>query len=94
MKTFKLHKGFSEISILLTKENYEEATKGDDNYTKIIETGKSTAKRYLAICPSSDNPIQIVGLYIKDNAKFPYGKHYEDSCQNCTTVPVNGYRNS
>lgn len=54
MKTFKLHKGFSEIPILLTKENYEEATKGDDNYTKIIETGKSTAKRYLAICPSSD----------------------------------------
>lgn len=61
---------------MLTKENYEEATQGDDNYTKIIGSGKSTAKRYLAICPSCDNPIQIVGLYIKDNAKFPYGKHY------------------
>lgn len=78
MKTFKLHKGFSEIPILLTKENYEEATQGDDNYTKIIETGKSTTKRYLAICPSCDNPIQIVGLYVKDNTRFPYGKHYPE----------------
>ena len=29
-----------------------------------------------------------------EQLSIPETEKYEDSCQNCTTVPVNGYRNS
>lgn len=72
MKVFKLHTGINEVPIELTKENYESAIRGKKEYKK-ISFGKTS---YFAICPACDNPIQIVGLYIKDKTRFPYGKHY------------------
>lgn len=76
MKKFKIKKGIAKIYDI-SEEEYEKAVKGRDGY---IETTKDGIKRYFALCPYCENPIQLIGLYKKietDGRKIsPYGKHY------------------
>ncbi len=73
MKKFKLHTGISEIYRIST-ETYEKAVANNPNY---IYTGRDNVKRYFAVCPACDNPIQLIGLYKKlENTDRPYGRHY------------------
>ena len=73
MKKFKLHTGISEIYRIST-ETYEKAVANNPNY---IHTGRDNVKRYFAVCPACDNPIQLIGLYKKlENTDRPYGRHY------------------
>ena len=73
VRRFKLHQGLSKIYDI-SRENYEELVQENSKY---VFTGKDKVKRYFAICPACDNPIQLVGLYKKlKNTDHPYGKHY------------------
>lgn len=73
MKRFKLRTGKHQV-FSLTREIYEEETQLQPPYR---EVGQDRRTRYLAVCPSCDNPIQIIGLYSKaDNSPSVYGKHY------------------
>lgn len=76
VKKFKLKTGNSQI-YSLEKDVYIEKTQGNDDYN---ETGKDGKRRHFAICPACDNPIQIIGLYSRnENAPSVYGKHYNKS---------------
>lgn len=82
MKKFKLHTGISEIYRIST-ETYEKAVANNPNY---IHTGRDNVKRYFAVCPACDNPIQLIGLYKKlENTDRPYGrqKHNEQAYRFC-----------
>lgn len=70
MKYFVLH-SINEKPILINETNFEEATKRQYPYVQTIDS----QRRYFAICPLCDNPIQIRGLYKKDRKKEPYGAH-------------------
>lgn len=72
MDTFKTEPGSSE-EILITEENFSQKTKKRFPYYT-AKYGKTLCK---AVCPMCDNPIQIIGLYKReeDSKKKPYGRH-------------------
>lgn len=79
MKRFKLHQG-KYPSYEITRKNFEDMTGKDYPYQ---QTGKDEITRYFGVCPSCDNPIQLIGLYSKEESEIhaknkisAYGKHY------------------
>ena len=58
MKRFKVHVNIDEPHDI-NKDNYEKYVKHDPHYEKKTAKGK----RYYAVCPACDNPIQIIGMY-------------------------------
>lgn len=74
MDVFKTSPGVNE-SILITEENYKNATKAKADY---YVQNNAKGKKYYAVCPLCDNPIQIIGLYKKhQDGRKPYGKHHK-----------------
>lgn len=76
MKNYKLTTGDAEPYKISNREDFELKTKNSDNYFYIGEDG---IKRGLAVCPSCDNPIRILGLYKPLKNKEPYGEHHNKS---------------
>lgn len=53
--------------------SFENATGNNPPYVMKNRDGKDS---YFAICPLCDNPVQLIGLFKKDNNEIrPYGKH-------------------
>lgn len=75
MDVFKTRTGLKE-SILITEENFTEATGKEKPYYRKNKQGKDT---FFAVCPKCDNPIQIIGLYKQEAESTikPYGRHYK-----------------
>jgi hypothetical protein len=73
MNVFKTTPGARTPHYEITKENFERETGNQPPYELIDEFMQ---KRYYAVCPLCDNPIQLIGLYkaIRSSEK-PYGKH-------------------
>lgn len=87
MREFKVKTGLSE-KFEVTRENFEEQTRGLKGYTA---RGKDGVKRHFGICPACDNPVQLIGLYTKlKNTDHPYGKHYN---RNVDHVAVHNQQN-
>jgi hypothetical protein len=73
MNVFKTNPGVRNPHYEITRENFERETGNQPPYELIDE---SMQKRYYAVCPLCENPIQLIGLYkaIRSSEK-PYGKH-------------------
>ena len=78
MKSYKLKTGNSETYKITTKEDFELQTKNSDKYVYI---GTDGIKRGLAVCPSCDNPVRILGLYKPLSDRQPYAQHHNKSTQ-------------
>lgn len=81
MKYYKLEKGISKIYKITTKEDFEEKFREKEKY---IYKNKNGEKYGLAVCPSCDNPIVILGLYKKLEKQRPYARHHNESTQIAT----------
>lgn len=90
MDTFKTKPGISE-EILITEENFAQRTKKRFPYYT-TEKGKARCR---AVCPMCDNPIQIIGLYKReeDSTTKPYGRHTRSSLYGITTYNEEDYLN-
>lgn len=76
MRKFKTKTGLAE-SYEINRKNFEEKTRKSPDFTV---RGKDGVTRNFAICPSCDNPIQLIGLYKRlENTDRPYGKHYNQN---------------
>lgn len=74
MDVFKAWPGRAE-SIVISQESYMGCTGGVAPWRRDGDTGPS----YYAVCPLCDNPIQIVGLFRRQEesrARRPYGRHH------------------
>lgn len=74
MDVFKAWPGRAE-SIVISQESYMRCTGGVAPWRRDGDTGPS----YYAVCPLCDNPIQIVGLFRRQEesrARRPYGRHH------------------
>lgn len=74
MDAFKAWPGRAE-SIVISQESYMRCTGGVAPWRRDGDTGPS----YYAVCPLCDNPIQIVGLFRRQEesrAHRPYGRHH------------------
>ena len=74
MDAFKAWPGRAE-SIVISQESYMRCTGGVAPWRRDGDTGPS----YYAVCPLCDNPIQIVGLFRRQEesrARRPYGRHH------------------
>ncbi|MFR7660202.1 MAG: hypothetical protein ACLUWL_03510, partial [Bifidobacterium longum] len=74
MDAFKAWPGRAE-SIVISQESYMGCTGGVAPWRRDGDTGPS----YYAVCPLCDNPIQIVGLFRRQEesrAHRPYGRHH------------------
>lgn len=60
----------------LTREGYSNMTGKKPPYFKIGEDGKM---RHYAVCPSCDNPVQIIGLMRQDDKDLLYARHIPKS---------------
>lgn len=78
MKSYKLKTGISETYRITTREDFEIQTKNTDKYVYI---GTDGVKRGLAVCPSCDNPVRILGLFKPLSDKQPYAQHHNKSTQ-------------
>lgn len=88
MDVFKTEVG-KEESILITEENYKKATKGYDKYWRKENNNR---KKYYAVCPLCDNPIQIIGLYkAHEDGKNPYGRHNKGDIPNIAKYDEDAY---
>lgn len=76
MKNYKLHTGLQEIYKITSKYDFEEKTGSDKNYRYVGDDGIT---RGLAVCPSCDNPIRILGFYKKLDGRKPYAQHHNKS---------------
>lgn len=76
MKNYKLAVGNYKLYKITDREDFELKTKNSDNYFYI---GVDGIKRGLAVCPSCDNPIRILGLYKPLKNKEPYAEHHNKS---------------
>ena len=75
MRKYKLHIGFDSAIKMIDKDTFEEDTQ---KMFPFYQDGKQ-----YAICPSCDNPIQLIGLYKElSNTDKPYGKHVGKSVKN------------
>ncbi len=76
MDVFKTKPGINE-SIYISEETFVKATHKQKPYYQI----KNGKERYYAVCPMCDNPIQLVGLYKKNDEgdRKAYGKHHKGS---------------
>ena len=101
MDVFKAWPGRAE-SIVISQESYMGCTGGVAPWRRDGDTGPS----YYAVCPLCDNPIQIVGLFRRQEesrARRPYGRHHrgdvpglcrydEDAYLHCPYADPNGRR--
>lgn len=74
MDVFKAWPGRAE-SIVISQESYMRCTGGVAPWRRDGDKGPS----YYAVCPLCDNPIQIVGLFRRQEesrARRPYGRHH------------------
>ncbi|MEO2352036.1 hypothetical protein ABG901_09795, partial [Bifidobacterium longum] len=74
MDAFKAWPGRAE-SIVISQESYMRCTGGVAPWRRDGDKGPS----YYAVCPLCDNPIQIVGLFRRQEesrARRPYGRHH------------------
>lgn len=74
MDAFKAWPGRAE-SIVISQESYMGCTGGVAPWRRDGDKGPS----YYAVCPLCDNPIQIVGLFRRQEesrARRPYGRHH------------------
>lgn len=74
MDAFKAWPGRAE-SIVISQESYMRCTGGVAPWRRDGDKGPS----YYAVCPLCDNPIQIVGLFRRQEesrAHRPYGRHH------------------
>lgn len=71
MKRFKLKTGTSDV-FEINETNFTEKTSLAPPY---VSEGADEKKRFFGVCPTCDNPIQIIGLFKTAETK-PYGKHY------------------
>lgn len=74
MDVFKAWPGRAE-SIVISQESYMGCTGGVAPWRRDGDKGPS----YYAVCPLCDNPIQIVGLFRRQEesrARRPYGRHH------------------
>lgn len=74
MDVFKAWPGRAE-SIVISQESYMGCTGGVAPWRRDGDTGPS----YYAVCPLCDNPIQIVGLFRRQEesrSRRPYGRHH------------------
>lgn len=85
MKYYKLEKGISKIYKITTKEDFEEKIKNNGKYRYI---GKDKIMRGLALCPSCDNPVRIIGLYKKIKNQ-PYAQHHGENTEFAVFNPEN-----
>ena len=78
MKTFKTKN--SEDIYGINETNFEITTSNLPPYKIEREKDKYS---YFAICPSCDNPVQLIGLYKREKTEIaPYGKHHSCSIRN------------
>ena len=74
MDVFKAWPGRAE-SIVISQESYMRCTGGVAPWRRDGDKGPS----YYAVCPLCDNPIQIVGMFRRQEesrARRPYGRHH------------------
>lgn len=74
MDAFKAWPGRAE-SIVISQESYMRCTGGVAPWRRDGDKGPS----YYAVCPLCDNPIQIVGMFRRQEesrARRPYGRHH------------------
>lgn len=65
----------------IERDLFEEKTKGDERYYS-DPSNKEEGSHY-AVCPSCNNPVQIVGLFKKiKHTDKPYARHYEKDIKN------------
>ncbi len=88
MDVFKTEVGIKE-SILISEENYSNATNGDKRYWR---KNKKNVERYYAVCPLCDNPIQIIGLFKEHHdGRKPYGKHNKGDIEELAAYDEDAY---
>lgn len=90
MDVFKTKPGISE-SIPIDEENFTEKTKKQESFYKT----KGNDNIYRAICPICDNPIQIIGLYKKEeecDVKL-YGRHHKGDVKGLARYDQTCYEN-
>ena len=91
MDVFKTKPGISE-SILINEENFTGKTKKREPYYVTKGDGKISCR---AICPICDNPIQIIGLYKKEEecTVKPYGRHHKGYVKRLARYDQTSYEN-
>lgn len=90
MDVFKAWPGRAE-SIVISQESYMRCTGGVAPWRRDGDKGPS----YYAVCPLCDNPIQIVGLFRRQEesrARRPYGRHHRGDVPN--PAATSGYSTS
>lgn len=89
MDTFKTKPGIPK-EILITEENFTNETKKRIPYV-MKQNGKII---YKAICPACDNPIQIIGLFKREEIKRkPYGRYTTVDLPGLTVYSEEDYLN-
>lgn len=90
MNKFKLHQGVYE-SHNINKDNFKKLTHNKPPYKHIESKGKSVP---VAVCPSCDNPIQLVGIYKERKTGYkPYAKHYPHTIAGLAEYNKQAYNN-
>lgn len=91
MDVFKTKPGISE-SIPINEENFTEKTKKQEPYYITKGNGKISCR---AVCPLCDNPIQIIGLYKKEEESTikPYGRHHKGDVKGLARYDQTSYEN-
>lgn len=75
MNVYKLKPGLIGQTTI-SRDNFERDTQRKYPWYRESSSSDSVKPCY-AVCPSCDNPIQLIGLYkLPPNVKLPYGKHY------------------
>lgn len=73
MEEYKLRTGISYTYKVTTKYDFEEQTGNNRDYQYV---GKDGIKRGLAVCPSCDNPVRILGLYEELDGQKAHARHH------------------
>lgn len=91
MDVLKTRPGIHE-SISINEKNFTEKTKKQKPYYIRKEKNKI---RCHAVCPLCDNPIQIIGLYKKEEESKvrPYGRHYKGNIYGLARYDQISYEN-
>ncbi|WP_241639619.1 hypothetical protein [Rosenbergiella epipactidis] len=82
MDVFKISVDTQQVH-KITQENFDQVTKKQSPWYQPINGHQG----WFAVCPACDNPIQIIGMLVRD---APYGKHFFPTA-GAVAIPLKGH---